>query len=102
MITLRSVERESGQSKDALPVEDVLPVSIDVAIEHDDGSYMSDGKQAAEEGLGMLEKLGQAEENWSAVDPAAAAQIASVIKQGWGIESDQLVIRQRADRNHSQ
>lgn len=97
-VTLEADEKKNGITKEDPSVEAVQPVVIEVEIEPmEDFGPLPGSSDAAGDKEGS-EQLEQTKGKWSKADPAAAAAITSLITKGWGIDADQIVIRQLAEQ----
>lgn len=80
-VTLKPAADKAEQPEQPNAIEAVEPVFIQIEIEADD-KQLETGQQ------------GNAEERSDLIEISAGNEIRSVIMQGWGVASDQIVIRQ--------
>lgn len=75
-VTLRPEDKQGEVPDDAVPVEDVKSVMVDVTLDESEAGGSPP------------------EESWEPADPAAAAAVSGVLANGWGLRADQIIVRQ--------
>jgi stage III sporulation protein AF len=99
VVTLKAVDDKSGPANGS-EVEAVQPVIVDVEIDPIDGEISpAGGNESNSNGdIEKAEEAMEAEGKWSRADPATASSISSLITKGWGVDADQIVVRQPAQQ----
>lgn len=98
-VTLKANDQKKGLSREDSAVEAVQPVVVDVEIEpRDDLGPLPSMKDSS----GGKESSDEPEGKWSRADPAAAAAISSLITKGWGVDAEQIAVRQPAEQHSNE
>ncbi|WP_223285107.1 stage III sporulation protein AF [Paenibacillus sp. PL91] len=97
VVTLKALDDQGGSANDSA-VEAVQPVIVDVEIDPISGELTPQGGDNSNGETGKAEEAAQAEGKWSRADPATASSISSLITKGWGVDADQIVVRQPVQR----
>jgi stage III sporulation protein AF len=98
VVTLKASDEKDG-SGNGPAVEAVQPVIVDVTIDPlgENAAESPSGKEANKDPA-ITEEADHSEGRWSRADPATASAISSVIIKGWGVDADQIVVRQPAQQ----
>ncbi|CAM4522850.1 stage III sporulation protein AF [Paenibacillus endophyticus] len=93
-VTLKATENSSGNVKEGATVEKVQPVIVDVEVEPMEPVSPYSSEPKVKDGQSQA---AQVEGNWSRADPAVTAELSSLIAKGWGLNQEQIVVRQPAE-----
>ncbi|CAM3963905.1 stage III sporulation protein AF [Paenibacillus alkaliterrae] len=96
IVTLKSGNGQDGRLEDTAPMKEVLPVNIAVEIEQigGEGKVPASGPEHSERKTEAAEVGQKADEGWTGADPETTAAIIDLIEKGWGVASEQVVVRQ--------
>lgn len=99
-VNLKAAEQKGELSKEGKTVDDVLPVIVDVEMDQIGG----DEEMQQSSGTEMLQESSRKEQpdgNWTEADGTLTAAISILIVQGWGVDANQIVVRQPLEQKTS-
>ncbi|NIK77460.1 stage III sporulation protein AF [Paenibacillus castaneae] len=97
-VNLKAAEQKGELSKEGKTVDDVLPVIVEVEMGQIGGNEGMQQSSGSEMDSSREERL---DGNWTGADGALTAAISSLIVQGWGVDANQIVVRQPLEQKTS-
>ncbi|WP_206669928.1 stage III sporulation protein AF [Paenibacillus luteus] len=97
-VTLASVQDQANAIGNGNAVESVQPVIVQIEIEPSANDASAPERGEASRGAEEESKVEREGGKWTETDPATAGAIRKAITRGWGVESEQIRVRQPAQQ----